>query len=227
MRGAAPEGKAELLDGPEHQDRHDNSKKGADQPRPRLLGAFSLPGLHPVNPTGIGLQFSLKIKRFSVLMPYIVDGNNVMGQTPGWHRDKAKSRVALLRKLAAFARIKKARVTVVFDGGPDSAFPEGSAFHSVKVLYAKPGSDADSRIVGLVETSTDPRGLTIVTSDQHLGFLVKARGAAVIRSGEFRSRLERLLESMPIPEDGEQFEVGEINSWLRYFGSLPEDDDVD
>jgi predicted RNA-binding protein with PIN domain len=134
--------------------------------------------------------------------------------------------MALLRKLAAFARIKKARVTVVFDGGADSAFPEGSAFQGVKVLYAKPGSDADSRIERLVEASTDPRGLTIVTSDRHLAFLVRSRGAAVIRSGEFRAEIERLLESMPGSEDGEEFDVGDINAWLRYFGSLPEDDDV-
>lgn len=159
-------------------------------------------------------------------MAYIVDGNNVMGQTPGWHRDKSRSRRALLEKLAGFARLKKARVTVVFDGGPDTAVPEGSTFHGVKVLYAERGSDADSRIERLVETSTDPRGLTIVTSDRHLAFLVRSRGAAVIRSGDFRSQIDRLLEPMPGAEDGEQFDVGDVNAWLRYFGSSPQDDDV-
>lgn len=59
-------------------------------------------------------------------MAYIVDGNNVMGQIPGWHRDKSKSRRTLLEKLAGFAKVKKARVTVVFDGRPDAAVPEGS-----------------------------------------------------------------------------------------------------
>ena len=159
-------------------------------------------------------------------MAYVVDGNNVMGQTPGWHRDKAKSRRALIEKLAAFARAKKARVIVVFDGAPDSAFPEGSAFHGVKVFYAERGSDADTRIQRLVEASTDPRGLTIVTSDRHLAFLVKSRGAAVVRSGEFRTQMDRLLESTPGAEDGEQFEIGDVNAWLRYFGSSPEDDDL-
>jgi predicted RNA-binding protein with PIN domain len=159
-------------------------------------------------------------------MAYIVDGNNVMGQTPGWHRDKSKSRRMLLEKLAAFARVKKARVTVVFDGGPDSAVPEGSAFHGVKVLYALRGSDADTRIERLVETATDPRGLTIVTSDRHLAFLVRSRGATVIRSGEFRKQVELLLKSTPGAEDGEQIEVGDLNAWLRYFGSSPQDDDV-
>ena len=159
-------------------------------------------------------------------MAFVVDGNNVMGQTPGWHRDKSKSRRALLEKLAAFARAKKSRVTVVFDGRPDSAVPEGSSFHGVKVLYADRGSDADTRIERIVETSTDPRGLTIITSDRHLAFLVRARGAVVIRSGEFRSLIERVLGSMPDAEDGERFEAGDVDSWLRYFGSLPDDDDV-
>ena len=159
-------------------------------------------------------------------MAYIVDGNNVMGQTPGWHRDKSKSKRLLLEKLAAFARLKKVRVTAVFDGGPDSTAPDGSAFHGVKIFYAERGSDADTRIERLVETSTDPRGLTVVTSDRHLAFRVRSRGAAVIRSGEFRTQIERLLESSLDAEDGEQFDVGDINAWLRYFGSLPHDDDL-
>jgi predicted RNA-binding protein with PIN domain len=159
-------------------------------------------------------------------MAYIVDGNNVMGQTPGWHRDKSKSRSALLEKLAAFARAKKARVTAVFDGEPDRAVPDGASVHGVKVLYAERGSDADTRIKRLVEASRDPRGLTVVTSDRELASAVKSMGATVVRSGEFRKQLDRVLESMPTTEDGEQFEVGDVDAWLRYFGSVPEDDEI-
>lgn len=156
-------------------------------------------------------------------MSYIVDGNNVMGQTPGWHRDKPKARRMLLKKLAAFARSKKVRVTVVFDGAPDRLAPEGSAFRGVKVLYAERGSDADHQIERLVEDSRNPRGLTVVTSDRHLAFVVRARGARVTRSGEFRKELESAPESKST-SDGKDLEVGDINKWLRYFGSLPEDD---
>ena len=77
-----------------------------------------------------------------------------------------------------------------------------------------------------VETAKDPRGLTVVTSDRHLAFLVKSRGASVVRSGEFRKQIERILELKPQTEDGEQFEVGDLHAWLRYFGSLPDDDEV-
>jgi predicted RNA-binding protein with PIN domain len=159
-------------------------------------------------------------------MAYIVDGNNVMGQTPGWHRDKSRARRALLAKAAAFAKAKATRVTVVFDGTPERGAPEGSAFRGVKVLYAEPGSDADARIERLVESSQNPRGLTVITSDRHLAFLVRSRGASVVRSGEFRTQIEQVIGSQPTIEDGEQFEVGDVNSWLRYFGSLPEDDEI-
>lgn len=159
-------------------------------------------------------------------MAYIVDGNNVMGQTPGWHRDKSKSRRTLLEKLAAFARAKNARLTVVFDGAPDQVAPDGSVFYGVKVLYAERGSDADTRIERLVETSPDPRGLTVVTSDRHLAFLVKSRGVSVIRSGEFRKQIEHIIESKPKSKDGEHFEMGDLNGWLRYFGSVPGDDEI-
>ncbi len=157
-------------------------------------------------------------------MAYIVDGNNVMGQTPGWHKDKSGARRRLAEQLATFARVKKARVTVVFDGEPDRLMPEASAFRGVKIYYAEKGSDADARIERLVESSHDPRGLTVITSDRRLASAVRARGAAVIRSGEFRKQVEQALASEPAIEDGEQYEVDNVNAWLRYFGALPEDD---
>jgi len=162
------------------------------------------------------------VKPETLFMAYIVDGNNVMGQTPGWHRDKADARRRLLQQVAAFNRIKKSRITVVFDGAPDRSFPEGSAFVGVKVLYAEPGSDADSRICKLVEGSKDRRGLIVVTSDRHLAFLVRSHGAAVLRSGEFRELMAE-VESSDSPAAGEGIEMEDLSEWLRYFGALPDD----
>jgi len=157
-------------------------------------------------------------------MAYIVDGNNVMGQTPGWHRDKQAARLRLLEAISLFARIKKARVTVVFDGAPDSRVPEGSTFRGVKIAYARKGSDADHRIEQMVESSRDRRGLTVVTSDRRLAIEVRAIGASTIRSGEFRKLIEATVHSAPSAEDGEEFQLEDVNSWMRYFGVSPNDD---
>jgi predicted RNA-binding protein with PIN domain len=156
-------------------------------------------------------------------LAFIVDGNNVMGQTPGWHRDKPAARRDLVRRLADFARTKKARVTVVFDGEPDRLMPEASAFRGVKILYSDRGSDADTRIKNMVEASSDPRGLKVVTSDRHLAFLVRSRGAAVIRSGEFRRQMEEAAQSDNSEQDREKFEADDLDEWLRYFGATPDE----
>jgi len=157
-------------------------------------------------------------------MPYIIDGNNVMGQTPGWHRDKNASRMKLLRALAAFSRSKRIRVTAVFDGGPDERFPDGSAFSGVKICYAERGSDADRRILRLVESAPDPRGITVVTSDRRLAFLVKSAGARTIRSGEFRRNTLERLSDLEGPQEKPSSD-GDLKEWMRYFGA--EDDDFE
>lgn len=158
-------------------------------------------------------------------MAYIVDGNNVMGQTPGWHRDKSRARRKLIEQLAGFARITKRRVTVVFDGSPDRDLPDGSGFRGVKILFAEKGSDADTRILKLVASLKDRRGSTVVTSDRSLAFQVRSHGANVLRSGEFRKELERVLQTVPTGEDGEHFEMDDMNDWLRYFGATPEEEE--
>ena len=158
-------------------------------------------------------------------MAYIIDGNNVMGQTPGWHRDKAGARMRLVQELADFARARKARVTVVFDGEPDRFMPDSSAYRGVRVLYAERGSDADTRIERLVESSADRRGITVATSDRALAAKIRGRGAAVVRSGEFRRRMREAGQAGPATEDGEEPDVGDLNAWLRYFGATHADDE--
>ena len=145
-----------------------------------------------------------------------------MGQKPGWHRDRPKARKELLHQLARFGRIKHVRITVVFDGAPDRDAPEGSAFQGVKILYAHKGSDADTRIEQLVESLRDLRGLIVVTSDRRLSFAVRTRGARTLRSGEFRQEIDRTLATTQ-REDGEEYELGDVNGWLRYFGEESEE----
>lgn len=157
-------------------------------------------------------------------MAYIVDGNNVMGQTPGWHRDKPGSRHRLLRELAAFAAGAKARVTVVFDGAPDDGVPDGSTFRGVRVYYPARGSDADSVIERLVASSRDRRGLTVVTSDRRLAAECRDLGARVVRSGEFRKQMASAASRAPDEEPGksEAPPAEAVDEWMRYFGCEPE-----
>ena len=158
-------------------------------------------------------------------MSYLIDGNNVMGQRVGWHRDRRRARRELLDELARFALAKKVSLAVVFDGAPDEHFADGSSYRGVRVYYAARGSDADERIKTLVEASRERRTLYVVTSDRALAEYVHRCGAQVIRAGEFRRRMAEAdadaathnPDAPPIEESTER--------WMRYFGVAPEDDE--
>lgn len=152
---------------------------------------------------------------------YLIDGNNVIGQRVGWHRDKPGSRRRLLEELARFIRRKKTRVAVVFDGAPDQSFPDGSSYRGVKIYYARRQSNADRRIIEMVEAEKNRKGLLVVTSDRELASYVRLCGVAVMRSGEFR----RLLEANSAEQDEPPGEAGNLDGWLRYFGVDEEDEE--
>jgi predicted RNA-binding protein with PIN domain len=147
---------------------------------------------------------------------YLIDGNNVMGQRVGWHRDKSAARHQLLRELAQFAEHKKTRLAVVFDGAPEINIADGSSQRGVKVFYARAGSDADHRILEFVERERNRKALTVVTSDVQLLHRVRAYGVQVVRAGEFRRRLEQAVNDPH--ESPPQVRAGELSDWMRYFG---------
>jgi predicted RNA-binding protein with PIN domain len=160
-------------------------------------------------------------------MSYLVDGNNVMGQRVGWHRDKPHARRTLLDELAEFARTRRARVTVVFDGAPEQHFADGASYRGVRIFYAERGSNADERIKRLVEAERERRTLLVITSDRELASYVRRCGAQVIRSGDFRRRMEEaaMMTEQAAPENSHGLAHEELPEWMRYFGVSPEDEE--
>ena len=160
-------------------------------------------------------------------MSYLVDGNNVMGQRVGWHRDRAGARRRLLGDLARFARREAASLTVVFDGAPDEHFPDGSDFMGVRVFYAARGRTADDRIKSMVDAARERRTLLVVTSDRQLADYVRRSGVRVQSSGEFRKRLDatQRREGEPDKDDEPPPSHDDLLREMRYFGVGPEDDE--
>ena len=159
---------------------------------------------------------------------YLIDGNNVIGQRgrgyEHWYRDKPAARRRLLEELAQLAGSKKLRLTVVFDGAPEAHFPDGSSFRGVKVFYARPGSDADTRIIELVEGERNRKALTVVTSDAALIARVRVCGVRVMRAGEFRRLLTEASQAQPAAAAGPSVKDEEMAGWMRYFGAAEEDE---
>ncbi|MFN0086491.1 MAG: NYN domain-containing protein [Blastocatellia bacterium] len=158
---------------------------------------------------------------------HLIDGNNVMGGRVGWHRDKEGARLRLIRELAALARARRMRLTVVFDGAPDSAFPDGSSHRGVRILYARKGSDADTRIIEIVEAERNRKNLVVVTSDGGLASRVRVCGVRVLRAGEFRRLLDQTLAEAPARDAPEGAADDDMDACMRYFGVDPTEEDED
>jgi predicted RNA-binding protein with PIN domain len=156
-------------------------------------------------------------------MSYLVDGNNVMAQRVGWHRDKGGARRALMDDLARFALGRRVSVAVVFDGAPEQHFADGASYKGIRIFYAERGSNADERIKQLVEGARERRTLIVITSDRALADYVRRCGAQVIRSGEFRRKMEETAD-IPTQDMDEPSVNGELNEWMRYFGVEAEDE---
>ncbi|MDD3471847.1 MAG: NYN domain-containing protein [Syntrophaceae bacterium] len=150
-------------------------------------------------------------------MPYLVDGNNVIGGFGVLDPDQHKSRKKLIDQLATFVKVTRQKVRVVFDGAQDPEFPEGTKVKSVQIFYAKSGSDADQRIKDIVKKSSSPRDIVVVSSDRDLAAFVCARGAKVIGSRYFRNELRKAQELLRISEKTNQSQKIDVDYWMNYF----------
>jgi predicted RNA-binding protein with PIN domain len=150
-------------------------------------------------------------------MPYLIDGNNLLGSWGGPRGDDDR-RGEVVRRVASFCRARGARATVVFDGGPLRPDLETQDLGPLTVRVPPPGQDADTVIRELVERAARPAELIVVTSDKALYSYVKTLGASVLRAHEWnelarQARLPRGEDSGEKPERED-----DVEGWLRRFG---------
>jgi hypothetical protein len=77
----------------------------------------------------------------------------------------------------------------------------------------------------MVESARERRTLIVVTSDRQLADYVRRCGAQVLRSGEFRKKMEAAEKEAASEKREEPSVEGKLDEWMRYFGAAPEDDE--
>lgn len=151
-------------------------------------------------------------------MPYLVDGNNLLGSWGGPRTDDDR-RAEVVRRVAAFCRAKGARATVVFDGGPLRPDMASQSLGPLAVRVPEPGEDADTVIRRMVERAERPADLIVVTSDKALYSYVRTLGAAVLRAHEWNALERRAAEARPAAAGAEKPErEDDVEGWLKTFG---------
>lgn len=151
-------------------------------------------------------------------MPYLIDGNNVLGSWGGPREDDDR-RGEVVRRVAAFCRARGARATLVFDGGPLRPDLAAQDLGPLSVRVPPHGQNADDVIRELVERAKRPADWIVVTSDKALYSYVKTLGATVLRVHEWNA-LERRLATRQSPSTSEKPErEDDVEGWLRKFGA--------
>lgn len=139
----------------------------------------------------------------------IIDGYNLIRQSPELLAEEAldlrRGREALLEKLAAYRRLKKHAITVVFDGWETGDVHGGrDRVQGMLIIYSRRGEKADDVIKRLAAQERE-RGL-VISSDRDIGHFAAQQGAAVMSAEDFSFRLQE--------------------AWAGEYGPEPEEEDI-
>ena len=140
----------------------------------------------------------------------IIDGYNLIRQSNRYsaldERDIQWGRDTLIEDLAAYKRIKRHRISVVFDGTAAPSFSlRKDRLKGIDVLFSRQGETADT-VIKKMATHAREKAL-VVTSDRDIVDHVESVGAAVISSPEFERKIEQAAD-MQYLGSGDESETG-------------------
>ncbi len=124
-----------------------------------------------------------------MLGKFIIDGNNLIGKDPTLKELQKKapqaSREKLALKLERYFINRNVQVSLHFDGFPKEAIPT----NKIKIHYSY-SQTADEKIREEIDLTTNPKLITLVTSDEALRSYGKVNACKLVSSSEFWNMLE-------------------------------------
>lgn len=154
-------------------------------------------------------------------MPYLIDGNNLLGSWGG-PRTGDDRRGEVVQRVVAFCRTRGAKATLVFDGKPLRTDMAAQNLGPVSIRVPPAGQDADTLIRQIVDRSPRPQEWIVVTSDKPLYSYVKTRGASVLRAHEWNAEERRRTapqRSGPSERSEKPEREKDVAGWLKKFGA--------
>ena len=163
-------------------------------------------------------------------MPIIVDGYNLLFAFAGVHgykipKELEAARKDLLQTLGTYQHAVRQQITVVFDDrSGDASFTRSEKAGRIDVVFVRSDSDADSEIKRMVDESSAPKRLRVVSSDRAVRGAAERRKAESVPAGAFIEELAKTLQrrrSKLPPEPPAKFHgpsQAEVDYWMRIFG---------
>jgi predicted RNA-binding protein with PIN domain len=144
----------------------------------------------------------------------IIDGYNLIRQSNTLsafeRQDIQLGREALLDTLATYKRIKRHRITVVFDGTNAPSFSSAQdRFKGINIVFSRYTELADEVIKRMAKKEKEKA--LIVTSDRDVIEFAEAQGSATIHSPMFEQKIT-MASSMDVK--GLNAENDDIEGWV-------------
>ena len=151
-------------------------------------------------------------------MPFLIDGNNLMGTMTGMRMGDPEAQRRFVQELLSYQRLRKKGIVVVFDGLPETgAQKRDRSLGAVTVRYSGAGVSADDVIAGMLAKAT-PEHYVLVTSDRELQARARALRVKVTGCREFLAEMEE--EGKKAEEkkaSGRPLSAAEVEEWMRLF----------
>ncbi len=142
----------------------------------------------------------------------IIDGYNLVRRSTTLSMfdeiDIQQGREALIDVLVNYKKLKRHRITVVFDGtSAPSFFKQGDHIRGIEVLFSRSGETAD-RVIKKMALREKEKAI-VVSSDKEIVDYALSKGAATLSSEEFES-----IISMAALMDNGPNDVDEYSGWV-------------
>lgn len=151
-------------------------------------------------------------------MPVIIDGHNLIGKMSKIRLGERDDEEKLLRILARHLHLNSQKFIVVFDKGTDLDSGARQERPRLRVIFAPPEGSADDIIIDMIKRDPNPKGLTIVSSDNEIRRCARSRRARLVLSEDFAKKLESAPERRRRPTPGsDAVDSFDLEEWLDYF----------
>ncbi len=150
-------------------------------------------------------------------MPVIIDGHNLIGKMSKIRLGERDDEEKLLRILARQLHRGSQKFIVVFDKGADLDSGPRQIGPRLRVIFAPPEGSADDIIIDMIKQDPNPKGLTIVSSDNEIRRCARSRRARLVSSEDFAKKLESTPKRRRSAPRGNTADVLDVEEWLDYF----------
>lgn len=158
--------------------------------------------------------------QLSKTMDVIIDGYNLIGSEYGLQGTLEPKRNWLVQRLSQYQKIKRFKITVVFDGWRSGRNEESlQKKDEISIVFSRLNEKADSVIVRFAREKGS--GSVVVTSDRAIRSAVERFGAVAVSSGEF-SRILRNLDGDSSDESDMDLELDPVEGGNPRRASKPE-----